>query len=367
MKKNTVHWIRFFSVVSFVFIFLLSHFSCKMTEEGFDIPDKDTEPPLISSFRVIDSRTVEITCSEPVLLSNLAVSGGCAEDKTEYNGVAACSSTATGAIISFSEPTLVGVPYSLHGVALDASGNSLEFSQSFRGFNENPARMVLSEIRVGASKKKVEYVEVYVVKSGNTSGLEIVSGNYGESKKYVFPAIEVKQGDFITVHMKTYDKEDQELQNCVDETGSNLAKATATDTNPASRDLWNSATKRSVASSDVLVLRNSAPMKLMDAILYTQSGSEPVWEKKLQQEFAEAAVSQGIWQGTSSPSSNCIADGITTAAAARSLSRQNIGMIKEHYTGDDAIIPASPTDWIVVKKVTPGALNSTDRFIAVKK
>ncbi|WP_191014104.1 hypothetical protein [Treponema zioleckii] len=351
---------RFWSIVAGISSFVLASFlpvSCKMTEDGITIDDADVEAPAIVSFRVESAERVKIVCSKKIEFESLALSKFGSKEPAGEVSVSYDESGASAAIL-FAQPTLVGSKYVLSGIIKDSRGNTLEFTKPFVGFNANPARLVLSEIRPGSSGNKVEFVEVYALSDGNVSGLSIVSGLYGEKKRYHFPSVEVSKGEYITVHMRT---KDTEKDKCINETGSELSRSSATDSS-SSRDLWKSTSERYVASKDVLALMKDSDGTLLDAILYSQSGNNEPWKSNVQKAIAKAAVESGVWTGGVEPSENGFADNITNAATSRSLSRQNIAELSKMKEIPD-VIPAGPSDWLVVKTVTPGMKNSSEPYV----
>ncbi len=358
MKKAS-GFFRFWSMVAGISSFVLVGFlpvSCKMTEDGITIDESDAEAPAIISFNVESSEKAKIVCSKKVEFESLALFKAESQE-TAGDVTVSYDESGQSASILFSEPTLVGAKYVLSGVVKDSRGNTLEFTQPFVGFNANPARLVLSEIRAGSSGKKVEFVEVYALSGGNTSGLSIVSGLYGEKKRYVFPSINVSTGEYIIVHMRT--KADEKA-GCVDELGTDLNLSSAADSSSA-RDLWKPASDRYIASKDVLVLKN-ADGSIMDAIAYSQSANSSPWKSKVQESLAAQAVEAGVWLGGVQASENAFADNITNAATSRSLSRQNIEDLSK-LQEIPSVIPASPSDWLVVKTITPGKKNSGEPYV----
>ncbi len=358
--------------------------SCRLTEEGIEIFPADTTAPTVEEFSVTGSRTILIACSEKIVLDEISVieltvenaslleTGGIADDGDVFAvaNVISYSESMKAAEVELSASTEVGKSYIFSGVVYDTTGNSLEFSQKFFGYNENPARLLFNEVRSTYNKQKVqtEFVEFYVVKGGNTYGLEMVSAANGESKKYSFPAIEVKTGELITLHGRTIDgTEDSAL----DELGEDLTLSKTCESSDDARDLWKSGDEKIVSQTDVLVIRDSVSLEIKDALLMSASGKTE-WTKKLMIEFATKAYELGIWKDGSLPENAVCTDG-TTSSLLRSVSRQNTALIAGTYSNADCLpdyIPSSAEDWIVTEKqvvdkvtvsgATPGYENSTN-------
>ena len=251
--------------------------------------------------------------------------------------------------------------YDLTGVAEDLNGNSLTFSLPFTGYNDNPPVLVFSEIRSEGTAKTPEFVELYVLKSGNTAGLQITGGYDGKEKSYSFPMTEVQKGEYITVHFR-HDSDTPD--SCIDETGSDLALAAADSKNNncnTARDLWaaNADNSARIQKTDVLVLTSDNGNTILDAVLFSD-GTKTEWQKALSKELAAKAVAKGIWQ------SAAITDAASNAGATttRTLCRQNIAALAEATYESGAIIPTSAADWFVVKTSgdTPGKQNSSEKY-----
>ena len=184
--------------------------SCRLTEEGIEIIPADTTAPAVEEFLVTGSRTLSLACSEKIVLDKILIHeiDGDTEldsidtfmaESGDEEGCYAVANSVTysedgkSAEIELSEEMRVGEAYVFSGVVYDITGNSLDFCQKFVGYNSNPARLIFNEIRTTYNKAKnaVEFIEFYVLKSGNTFGLEYVSAANGEARKYSFPAMEV--------------------------------------------------------------------------------------------------------------------------------------------------------------------------------
>jgi hypothetical protein len=397
--------------VSFAVLFSIAPFSCRAGEEGIEILSGDYEAPQIIKFGAVSSSELSLVCTKPVTVGELAVrradeqssessaqsteegmqSTGTVQDSL-FSASASYDAAGTGVMIILSPATETGAKYTVSGVAKDTNGNTLTFSLPFTGWNDNPPVMVMNEIRSEGTKEKPEFVELYVVRGGNTAGLVLESAYDGDEKKYSFPIMKVATGEYITVHFRTV-----EGAPCADETGNDLALSDSLDTVPSTvintksvaetvaaqkdaRDLWIQNTAARIPPSDVLLLTNSADGRILDAVLFAES-TKGSWSSA-QTAAAEKAVLSGIWTGTSLPSGG--ADS-TYATTTRTLCRQNLAAVAAAYERQTAgassavsentsgagmsvnplaVIPfnaSGPGDWAVVDTscATPGFVNST--------
>ena len=209
-------------------LFVAAPFSCKLTEEGVEIVSVDKTVPQILSYEFKARSALEIACSEPVTLKDVQFKKTGETTASDYDVSLAYNETKTVVEITLSAPTEIGVQYDLTGIAEDLNGNTLTFSLPFVGFNDNLPVLVFSEIRSEGTAKTPEFVELYVLKAGNTAGMQIISGYDGKDKAYSFPIAEVEKGEYITVHFR---HDSDTPSSCIDETGTDLAAAPASSSN----------------------------------------------------------------------------------------------------------------------------------------
>ncbi len=321
--------------------------SCRITEDGITILEGDLSSPKILSFKMADSKNLLLVCSEKIKVENVNARG---QDGSFFFDNVSCEYLDDDTCVKFtlSESTLAGKDYIIDGCIKDLSGNSLSFSLPFVGFNCNPCSLVLSEIRTKHSAssgviKKAEFIELYVLKEGNTVGYEIISGSDGEEKKYIFPAIDVKKGEYIVVHYRTVGEGE-----CINETGENLELSTGTDSS-SGRDLWINNTEGRISDNDVIALRDACRNKLVDGVLFSSS-SKTDWYYSGQKYLAKELVESGLWIGDSSILNSVCSDGISLT---RTISRLNLSELIEN-----GFSPSCKMDWSLVSGATPGAENS---------
>ena len=334
--------------------------SCRMSEEGVEIVTTETQAPEILSFYAMDNSNLVLICSQKVEIEKVQVE---AEDGSyfEENTTHKYSIDSSQVKFTLKEPAKRGINYTLSGSLKDDGGNQLTFKLPFSGINESPARLLLSEVRskhyaVKGEIKKSEYVEFYVLKGGNTCGLEVVSGSDGEDNKYVFPDMEVSTGEYIVVHYRTVND-----GLCISETGTDLTLSTATDSSDA-RDLWIENTDSRIADNDVIILRDSGRNKIVDAVLFSASEKES-WYYREQSNLAASAFIAGIWEDGDSVKYAACCDNVSLL---RTLSRLNIEQVIEENPADliteDTVIKACKDDWAIVTTATPGTQNSTEVY-----
>ena len=335
-------------------LFVAAPFSCKMTDEGVAVSATDKDAPKIVSFRGTQRSVLAIACDEPMTLTDVAFkTAGDGETFAQVTDIAYDESR-QNAELTLDHPMEIGEKYALTGIVADANGNTLAFSLPFTGYNDHPARMMLTELRHGHSpattkSKKAEFIELYVLAGGNLAGLELYGSNNGDKVRYVFPAIEVKEGEYITVHLRNYGGDADETGDALDLPSDSL------DASDTARDLWVTGTEDSYfTQNDIVVLVDAVSGNIMDAVLLTEDETKTAWTKKAQTALAAQAVATGVWQGGSDRSYAALSKGMSLT---KTLSRQNVAAVVAAYaTGGAQAIPARQADWTLAA-ATPGKEN----------
>ncbi len=367
--------------------FSLSPFACSSASLGssLEILEGDFSLPKLESFSVVSENQLLLSFTKEISLQNAALESEDGKQILVQND--AEKKDENSLLIEFSEATEIGKKYNFNVSVFDKNGNSVEVSINFNGYNSNPAKLIFSEIRNAYGTAKVdgntvhksEFAEFYVLKSGNLSGLEIYSANDGDEKKYEFPVIEVKSGDYITVHMRKINAEGLDGEGMISELEDDLTLSTHIDSSKISRDLWSQNEKSVFANTDIIVLRDSSNGKILDSFLCAPSSASS-WSDDEMKAFSEEVLKSGTWKDSSGEFSGNIesavcSDNITSSACTRSYSRQNIEELSALYAENPELeISSSAKDYLITadkgsgaKKiygVTPGYKNSSNAYEA---
>ncbi|MBP5358454.1 MAG: hypothetical protein J6Y69_04625 [Treponema sp.] len=339
-------------------------FGCRSSVEGIDFLQGDFSVPEIMNVQVTDPYSICLDFSKPVHV-NLA----CISEKAEDEGEAGSSRGDAvqvqalleddGCKVSFvtEEKTKIGQKYILDAELEDESGNTLTVQVEFKGFNDRIPSLVMSELRMKKKSKKAgpEFVEFYALSSGNTSGISLVSGANGIENRYEFPAMEVKAGEYIVLHLRN------DCEGSVDETGTSLALAKAPDCVNTARDLFvprGDKDKRFLGiGSDVIYLQNVNTGVLYDAIVIVDKTKNP---EKMPESLLEAAAlveQSGLWLDSEENPSCTLESAVNGSSIdkdAHSLNRRSVKSLKSNSH------PAKAGMWYEVSKTkeqTPGLPN----------
>ncbi len=354
--------------------------SCKITEQGITILNGDYTPPVLNGFTVIDEKTVRLEFSEKVEVSGYVVARitdefFSSEEHSQTLDLSPALERASGVygalsckVLPGAEPGVleivldqdmqVGQAYEFYSEVHDSSGNSLTIAIPFTGYNSRVPELLITEIQtesVGQRKTEEddnfyrnEFIELLALKGGNLAGLELCSAYDGETKKYVFPVVEVAAGEVFVVHMR------KRGNGCVSELGDNLAAATNTYSSPQIRDLWTDIETTTLGNkTDIILLRNTADKKLLDAVMYRASNIE-AWAKKMI-DFSSAVDESGIYD-SGDVENAFITDEMT---ASKTMSRKDAAAIRERVLAGEQIeypVKSGPQSWEVLTEGTPGSL-----------
>jgi hypothetical protein len=209
-------------------------------------------------------------------------------------------------------------------------------------------KMLINELRTeyDSKAKRAEFVEFKVKSAGNLKGVKLfIKWDAKKPFEYSFPAIEVKTGEYITLHLRTLEN------NCVDELGSNLSLSEGTDSCPTARDLWISGNKKLLHKTDIVYLQNASG-GIMDAIIMNEK-LDKTWPQARQhfEELSEFLFNKGAWKSANGQLPDPL-DSVDTSAIKTAVTRSI-----SRYEEDEDTNTAS--DWYVtaIGGVTPGLPN----------
>jgi hypothetical protein len=354
--------------------------SCKITEQGITIVGGDYTPPVLNDFTVVDERTVRLEFSEQVSVYGYVVAQvtdelfGSEEHSPTLDlppaierasgiyGSVPCSVTEQedgSVIITLEQDMQVGQGYEFYSEVRDKTGNSLTLAVPFAGYNSRVPVLVMTEIQTESvsSQRAVEktagiyrneFVEILVLKEGNLAGLELCSAYDGETKKFLFPPVEVQTGEVFVVHMRARGN------GCVSETGDDLDAATSSYTTAGVRDLWTDIETTTLGNkTDIILLRNRADRKLLDAVMYRASTIE-AWTK-LMIDYSALVDESGIYE-SGDVENAFIADNMSNS---KTMYRVDAAQLQQRALAGDFLelpVKSGPETWAVLDQPNPGCL-----------
>ena len=298
------------AVISAGVLLSVCQFSCKVNEASVSISNGDYTAPTLNNYSVKSAREVDFSFSRSVSLNDVSVSPDIGNTT-----ISSLESVSGGDYaVTFQNKMNIGEEYSVYGVAIDSSGNSLTFCVPVHGYNDSVPSLEITEAQIkysgGNGKPICEYVELRALTSGNLAGVGIYSATDGDIM--TFPAIEVKNGEIIIAHLRNAGSgATSELQD-------NLTLSSAETSSNKARDIWSENTKtRLNDTADIILLKNNANDEILDALLYAKSTTEN-WKNDALKDAAESAVNAGMWSPDASVFS---AVDITGASYTKTITR----------------------------------------------
>lgn len=347
-------------LITLITVFAVVPFSCKITEQGIQIISGDYVSPVLTDFTVTGKDSLKLEFSEKVTVTGYVVAK--AEDTTETYGAVPCTVSVddSGCVVNvvLEQQMEIGQAYEFYSQVKDSAGNSLTLAVPFSGYNSRVPALMITEVQSeGVSQNKAEaeagtyrseFVEVLVLKDGNLAGLELCSGYDGETKKYIFPAIEVHTGEIFIVHLRNRGN------GCISELGDELDLAYSSYTKEDVRDLWTDQEGTALGNTtDIIIIKNQADGKLLDAVMYRASKTQS-WTKTMI-DYSQLVSTSGIYESGAIENA-FVTDGLT---ASKTLQRTDAAAILQNVlAGQEVTFPVSSGAhvWQVSTEVSPGTL-----------
>ena len=355
--------------------------SCKITEQGIKVLGGDYVPPVLNNFLVENENTVSLTFSEKVEITGYVVAIATddlfgSEEHSSTIDLSPALERVSGvygsvpcqlvyneeeAQVQFllEQQMEIGQLYQLYAQVRDSVGNTLTLALPFTGFNSRVPQLMITEIQTeSVSQNKSEknngtyrneFVELLVLKSGNLAGLELCSGYDGETKKYVFPAIEVTAGEIFIVHMRNRGN------GCISEEGEDLTLATSSYTSPQIRDLWTDIESTTLGNkTDIIIVRTRSDNRVIDAAMFRASSVE-AWTKTMLD--YSLLLDEACIYDSGNIENAFIADSLTTTKTLHrtDASTYQKSLLENPSLSPDFPIPSSPDLW-TISDPSPGLL-----------
>ena len=228
----------------------------------------DLLPPVLQSAETVDERHLRFTFDESVVVDDI---DPVVDPLMTVNTFDIRDEQLT---IGFGVDQEIGREYTIRMSVADESGNSLSFLYSFSGWNPRIPGVLINEINPRGAGNNPDCVELFITKAGNLGGLILLVGTKSKYKEsFVFPAVEVLQGEYILVHAKAEGiPEEIDETSELDESGGKLASDTA-------RDFWIKGAPGLPGNNGALTLYTRKNGPVLDAILWTNRENDEEDEK----------------------------------------------------------------------------------------
>jgi hypothetical protein len=245
--------------------------------------------------------------------------------------------------VSLEESLVSGKVLTADFMAEDAYGNKIEKQVLFSSTASPAPALQINELRTEYSKPRAEYIELKMLSDGNLEGLCVYAEGNKPSKIYEFNAVEVKEGEYVVLHLRTFE------ESCKDEYGASLNESGGTDSSPTARDFWIAGSTEHLRKTDAVYVLDQNDW-VLDAVMISKE-SLPQWGNANFREAAELLFRQGAWKspvGDVCTPADAVDTSVYKGAATLSISR---------YEASENTHTAA--DWYVTKSggATPGQPN----------
>lgn len=358
--KSVFHLFFVTAGIMFLVFAGMYHSSCRITPEGITLVDDGEHSPKITDFSC-NGKEIEVVFTKEVFiedtfaveadekLSSIENFLNC-DEKIQVHQVQTDRAKTVKFLID--GETKIGKYYELYGCVKDKKGNTLSFTIPFLGENNNFPVIVISEVNESYSKKDClyEYVELYAATSGNLFGLEIISASDG--KVFSLPAVDVHKGEYILVHLRSPENEEQAVSELSDDL--NLSKAKGSVSN--ARDIWIENYDSVLNSTaDIVILNNKAKNQFIDCVMYCKRSypeENSVWKNDNLNVAAQKCIDLNLWQGDATPSSAVFSE---QRESISYISRKNLS----NFSSSVQIVNSrSVWEGTTKSKMTPGKPNT---------
>jgi hypothetical protein len=260
--------------------------SCSQESTAAIYPTADLRPPGLVAAGPSGPRDILVRFDEPVapVANSLSV-----EPRAELS----CRAADRDLIVSFGSDQSPGLDYALCGEVDDLQGNRTRFILRFTGWNDRAPRLRLSEAQTGKNGSKAkphrDYLELEALADGNIGGEEVSWTSTVKTSAYRFPGIEVREGDFIVLHLAP-----EEIDSERDELGVDTLISGGVDASAKGRDLWCAAQGLPDENGAVsLSLRPGAPP--IDGLFYAAEGKAGALGDDKLADMVSRLAEAGIW------------------------------------------------------------------------
>jgi len=255
--------------------------------------------------------------------------------------------------INLAEKTEPGTLITADILAEDEKKNTINVLISFRARNDRMPDLVINELCTEYASvtagRKAEFIEFKMKSDGNLGAMRVfIIGNSAAAKEtiYEFSPVEVKKGDYIVLHLRTYDAASK------DEYGSNLNASGGLNSSGA-RDFWIPGTSKLFHKTSMVYVLDQDDKVLNAAII--SENPDPWWTKDYFAETAAFLFAHNAWKASDGqppgPADAFISAGTTnTRTICRDETVENSN---------------SAADWYITatSSATPGGTNNTKRYL----
>jgi hypothetical protein len=248
--------------IFFLFLILLVCNSCGPFPDIRELGDIDLKPPVINKITSIDCNKIKLELSEASVIGDNYVSVSPGLAVTEIESI-------ENYIIITTEIQIPGAKYTMNAEIKDQYDNSVQILAAFYGYNHEIPCIKINEFTTRGSSSHPDMVELKVFTDGNMGGITAYQGTPGDYKDmYVFPAFNVEKDDFIILHFKPENSEEE-----INETEEKNISG-GLDASDEAFDLWIKDGAGISGNNGVISIYERPGGPLIDSVLYSNRTSD---------------------------------------------------------------------------------------------
>jgi hypothetical protein len=308
-----------------------------------DEPEIPVVLPSMAEFlsaKFASGKEIEFEFSSPVTVVSLSFEPSIEIDSLEEGSTVK---------VYLEEETEPAKQFKIEIIAEDEWENTIVMELLLVSRNNRVPLLQINELRTEYSNPKAEYIEFKILSDGNLGALRVfAAGNNKNPMVYQFAPLEVSEGEYIVLHMRTLE------ESCVDEYGDSLDESGGTDSCPIARDFCIPGSAKLLRKNDAVYVLDQ-DNRVLDAVMISDA-PDLSWKKDYLEAAAEFLFTEGAW---TSPSG-----GICTPADAVDSSNIKTSLTRSISRDETIENTRTSADWYVtaLNGATPGLPNSPLRF-----
>lgn len=179
-------------------------------------------------------------------------------------------------------------------LAEDENGNSINVLASLHSRNNRMPELMINELytEYSGSTRRTEFIEFKIKSDGNLGAMRVfIIGNSNAARQtiYQFSPVEVKNGDYVTLHLRTIEP------SAKDEYGDDLTESGGVNASPTGRDFWIPGNTKLFHKTAIAYVMDQDD-RILGAVMISENPNLP-WPKDYLAEAAEFLLEQGVWNG----------------------------------------------------------------------
>lgn len=241
---------------------IIAVITCGPIPDIREFEEIDLKPPVLESVFSIENNQIKLILSEPTFIEENSMSISPGLEITEIKSIENYIIITTGIQIP-------GNKYTLNTEIKDTYNNSVQILADFYGYNSEIPELKINEFTTRGSPSHPDMVELKIFSDGNMGGIVIYDGTPEYHKNmYVFPPCTVKKDDFIIIHFKP--------QNIDEEINETLKKniSGGLDASDEAYDIWIKDGTGLTGNNGAVSLYERPGGKVIDGVLYSNRTSE---------------------------------------------------------------------------------------------